>query len=396
MANTLQQVTAITAMNLRSVPSRLGSSLVIVIGIAGVVGVMVALLSMARGFEATLASTGRADRAIVLRGGSNDELSSVLFREKAAVIKETPGIKAGADGLPLVVGEKYLLTSIPRVGSTEPTNVVIRGTEQRVLQVRPEVKIVEGRMFRPGVYEIIAGRAAMNQYANLRLGDKVAIRNGDWTVVGIFSSGGDVHESELWCDIETLMAAAKSPVMASVTAQLESPEGFTAFKDFLTTNPQLTVKVQREPEYYASRSEQLTTLINVLGYTVAVIMAIGAIFGALNTMYAAVSARTVEIGTLRAIGFSGTPLVISVMLEALMLALLGGTLGAAIAYAVFNGYTVSTLNFQTFSQVAFDFRVTPELLWKGIVWSCGIGFVGGLFPAVRAVRLPIVEALRAG
>lgn len=394
MANAIQQIAAVTALNIRSVPSRLGSSLVIVIGIAGVVGVMVALLSMARGFQATLASTGRPDRAIVLRGGSNDELGSVLFRDKTPVIKQTQGIKLGADGQPLVIAEKYLLTSVPRVGTTEPTNVVIRGTEARVLQVRPEVKIVEGRMFKPGVYEIIVGRTAVGQFANLHLGDKVAIRNGDWTVVGIFTTGGDVHESELWCDLETLMAAAKSPAMASVTAQLESPQAFPAFKDALTTNPQLTVKVQREPEYYASRSEALNTLINVLGYTVAIIMAIGAVFGALNTMYAAVSARTTEIGTLRAIGFSGTPLVISVMLEALVLALAGGVLGAVIAYVVFNGYTVSTLNFQTFSQVAFDFRVTPDLLVQGIVWACAIGLIGGLFPALRAARLPIVDALR--
>jgi putative ABC transport system permease protein len=395
MANSLQQIAAVTALNIRSVPSRLGSSLVIVIGIAGVVGVMVALLSMARGFQATLASTGRPDRAIVLRGGSNDELGSVIFRDKAAVIKQTPGIRKGADGQPLLVTEKYLLTSVPRIGSTEPTNIVVRGTDVRVLQVRPEVKLIEGRMFKPGVYEVIVGRAAVSQFANLHLGDKVAIRNGDWTVVGIFTSGGDVHESELWTDLETLMAAAKSPVMASVTAQLESAAAYPAFKDALTTDPQLTVKVQREPEYYASRSEALNTLVNVLGYTVAIIMAIGAVFGALNTMYAAVSARTIEIGTLRAIGFNAMPLVVSVMLEALLLALAGGVLGAAIAYVVFNGYTVSTLNFQTFSQVAFDFRVTPDLLVQGIVWACGIGLIGGLFPALRAARMPIVEALRA-
>lgn len=395
MSNAFQQITAVTAMNIRSVPSRLGSSMVIVVGIAGVVAVLVALLSMARGFESTLASTGRADRALILRGGSNDELGSVIFRDKATVIKQAPGIRAGADGNPLVVAEKYLLTSLPRIGSTEPNNVVIRGTELNVLNVRSEVKLLQGRMFKPGVYEVVVGRAATGQFANLTIGDKVAIRDGDWTVVGIFSSGGDVHESEIWCDLETLMAASKSPVMASVTAQLESAAAFTAFKDALTTDPRLTVKVLREPEYYASRSEALNTLVNVLGYTVAVIMAIGAVFGALNTMYAAVSARTVEIGTLRALGFGATPLVVSILLEALLLALFGGLLGAAIAYVTFNGYTVSTLNFQTFSQVAFDFRVTPDLLVQGIVWASAIGLIGGLFPALRASRLPIVEALRA-
>lgn len=396
MASTLQQIGAVTMMNVRNVPARLGTSMVIVIGIAGVVGVLVALLSMARGFEATLASTGRADRAIVLRGGSNDELSSVIFRNQATLILQTPGIKMGADGQPLAVAEKYLLTSATRRGSTEPNNLVVRGTDLRVLQVRPEVKIIAGRMFRPGVKEVIVGRQAQGQFAHLNIGDKIAIRDGDWTVVGVFSSGGDVHESELWCDLETLMSAAKSPVMGSVTAQLNSAQDFAAFKDALTTNPQLTVTAQREPQYYASRSQALNTLVTVLGYTVSVIMAIGAIFGALNTMYAAVSSRTVEIGTLRAIGFGSLPVVVSVMLEALILALAGGLLGAAAAYLMFNGHSVSTMNVQTFSQVAFDFRVTPDLLWKGILWACTIGAIGGLFPAIRAARLPIVDALRSG
>jgi putative ABC transport system permease protein len=395
MASTLNQIVAVTAMNIRNIPSRLGTSLVILIGIAGVVGVMVALLSMARGFEATLAGTGKPDRVIVLRGGANDELSSVIFRDQVEVIKQMPGIRKGGDGQPLAIAEKYLLTGIPRIGSTEPANVVVRGTTDKVLELRPETRLSEGRMFRPGVFEVIVGRGAQGQFANLRLGEKVAIRSGDWTVVGIFESGGDVHESEIWTDVETLMAAANSPVIASVTAQLEAEDQFTAFKDALSTDPRLTAQVQKEPDYYASRSEALQNMINVLGYAVGIIMGIGALFGALNTMYAAVSTRTVELATLRALGFGGLPVVVSVMIEALLLALAGGVLGAGIAYVIFNGYTVSTLNFQTFSQVAFDFRVTRDLLVQGVIWALSIGFIGGLFPAVRAARLPIVDALRA-
>jgi len=390
-----QQILAVTLMNLRAVPQRLGASLVIVIGIAGVVGVLVALLSMARGFQSTLASTGRPDRVIVLRGGSNDELSSVLFREQALIIKQAPGIRLGKDGQPLAVSEVYLLAGLPRKGQTEPTNVVLRGTGANVLAVRPEARIIEGRMFRPGVYEVIVGRGARAQFAGTELGGKLPLRNGDWTIVGFFDSGGDVHESELWADAETLMQAARRGAPTSVTAQLESEQDFQRFKDALTTDPRLNAGVQKEPDYYSSRSQALNGLINGLGYTVGIIMAIGALFGALNTMYAAVSTRTVEIATLRAIGFGGLPVVVSVMIEAMLLALAGGVLGAGIAYGVFNGYTVSTLNFQTFSQVAFAFRVTPDLLWQGVVWALLIGAFGGLFPALKAARLPVVEALRA-
>jgi putative ABC transport system permease protein len=368
---------------------------VIVIGIAGVVGVLVALLSMARGFQETLGSTGRPDRVIVLRGGANDELSSVLFREQATIIKQAPGIRTGSDGRPMAVTEVYMLAGLPRKGQTEPTNVVLRGTEPNVFQVRPEAHITQGRMFRPGVYEVIVGRGAREQFAGTELGSRLPLRNGDWTVVGFFESGGDVHESELWTDTETLMQAAHRGAPTSVTAQLESEQDFGRFKDALTTDPRLNAGVQKEPDYYASRSQALDGLINGLGYTVGVIMAIGALFGALNTMYAAVSARAVEIATLRAIGFGGMPVVVSVMIEALLLSLAGGVLGAAFAYVMFNGYSVSTLNVQTFSQVAFAFRVTPDLLWQGMSWAGLLGLVGGLLPAIRAARLPVVEALRA-
>lgn len=394
MASNFQQMASITAMNIRSIPSRLGTSMVIVIGIAGVVGVLVALLSMAKGFELTLATTGRADRAIIMRGGSNDELSSVLVRDQAQVVMDAPGVAKGSDGKPLAIGELFMITDVAKRGSKSPNNVVVRGTTERVFELRPEAHIVEGRMFTPGVREVVVGRTAQRQFAGLNIGDKVDVRDGPWTVVGVFDSKGDVHESEIWVDVDALMTASRRQAYNTVTAQLTSANAYQSFKDSLTSDPRVTVQVQREPEYYASRSEQLNQLITILGYSVATIMGIGALFGALNTMYAAVATRSVEIATLRAIGFGNVPVVVSVILESLVLAASGGILGGAIAYVFFNGYTVSALNMQTFSQVAFQFRVTPDLLWKGVIWACSIGLIGGLFPSIRAARLPIVDALR--
>jgi putative ABC transport system permease protein len=396
MASTINQISAITAMNLRTIPARLGASLVIVVGIGGVVGVLVALLAMGEGFKATLASTGRADRAIVLRGGSTDELGSVVMRDQALIIADAPGVKKGADGKPMALFEQYMLTDVAKQGDTTPNNLVVRGTSADVLGVRSEVKIVEGRMFKPGVREVVVGRGAQRQFAGLSIGSSVEVRDGGWQVVGVFDSGGDVHESEIWVDEGALSTAGRrGGAFNTVAVQLESTQAFQKFKDALTSDPRLTVNVQREPEYYASRSEQLNDFITILGYSVAVIMAIGAVFGALNTMYVAVSTRAVEIATLRAIGFGGLPVVISVLAESMLLALAGGALGAGIAYVIFNGYSVATLNMQTFSQVAFAFRVTPELLQNGLILALLLGLVGGLFPAVRAARLPIVDALRA-
>ena len=395
MASMIQQISAVTGMNLRNVPSRWGASLVVVVGIGGVVGVLVALLAMAEGFRATLASTGRADRAIVLRGGSKDELGSVMLRDQAHIVADAPGVRKGADGKPLALFEMYMLTDIAKPGDSSPNNVVVRGTSPAVLDVRSEAHIVQGRMFTTGLREVVVGRGASGQFVNLSVGSKVEIRDGQWDVVGIFESGGDVHESELWVDADVLMAASRRGAFNSVSIQLENAAAYQQFRDTLTADPRLTVNVQKEPEYYASRSSSLSTFITVLGYAVAIIMAIGAVFGALNTMYVAVSARSVEIATLRAIGFSTGPVIISVLAEALLLALAGGAIGAVISYIIFNGYSVSTLNMQTFSQVAFAFRVTPALVQEGLILALVLGFIGGLFPALRAARLPVVEALRA-
>lgn len=399
MANVFQQIGAVTAMNVRSIPDRLGTSMVIVAGIAGVVGVLVAMLAMAAGFERTLASTGRYDRVIVLRVGSIDELGSSMGVEQSRLIADVPGVKRGADGAPVALPEVYVLTNISKKGDATkaPSNAVVRGTSPGVFAVRPEAKIVEGRMFEPGKREVVVGRAARAEYADLEIGQTVEVRDGAWTIVGVFDSGGDVHESELWVDAAALHDATRVQYYSSVTLRLDDDraETFQAFKDRMTQDPRLRTAPQREPEYYASRSEGLKAFITVIGYTVAVIMAIGAVFGALNTMYAAVATRSVEIATLRAIGFGGGPVVCSIMIEALLLSLVGAIIGAAVAYVVFNGFQVSGLNFQTFSQVAFQFAVTPALVWKGIVWATVIGFFGGLFPAVRAARQPVVDALRA-
>lgn len=395
MANTLNQIAAITALNVRSIPSRLGTSMVIVIGIAGVVGVLIALLSMGAGFEATLGGTGTRERAIVLRGGATDELGSVVTREQAQLIGDAPGVARDADGRPLFLAEMYLLTDVAKPGSTSPNNVVVRGTQADVSAVRPEFRIVEGRMFTPGLREVVVGTSVAAQFETLKLGGTIDVRDGPWSIVGLFETGGDVHESELWVDFGALETASRRTAYNSVMVRLEHADAFQAFKDALTADPRLSVSVQREPDYYASRSEQLHLLIRILGYSVAVIMAIGAVFGALNVMYSAVAARTVEIATLRAIGFGGMPVVVSVMIESLLLALAGGLVGALGAYLFFNGYTVNTLNFQTFSQVAFDFRVTPQLIQQGLTWALAMGLLGGLFPAVRAARMPVVDALRA-
>jgi putative ABC transport system permease protein len=399
MASVLQQIGAVTAMNVKTIPDRLGISLVIVAGIAGVVGVLVALLAMGKGFEHTLASTGRMDRAIVLRTGSIDELGSSMGVEQARLIMDLPGIKRSPDGAPAAVPEIYVLTNISKRGdpTRAPSNAVVRGTSAGVSAVRPELKIVAGRMFDTGKREVVVGKGAHAEYAGLDVGGTVEVRDGAWTVVGIFESGGDVHESELWVDATALHDAVRTPYYSTVTVALadDRAETYQAFKDQMTADPRLRAAPQREPEYYASRSEGLGKFITILGYIVAVIMALGALFAALNTMYAAVSTRSVEIATLRAIGFGGGPVVASIMIEALLLSLVGAVIGAAVAYAVFNGFQVSTLNFQTFSQVAFAFRVTPDLLVQGVVWAVVIGFFGGLFPAVRAARQPVVDALRA-
>lgn len=387
------QVREIVMMNLRSVPQRLGASLVIVIGIAGVVGVMVALLSMSAGLEKTLNGTGRDDRVVITRGGSNGELASFLDRASGTLVKQDPAIARGADGLPLASGELIIITEVPRFGQKTGANVTLRGVEPAGFAMRPELRIVEGRKFRPGLREIVVGEAASRQFEGLAVGTPLRFRGSTWTVVGVFSTGGDARESELWTDAETAQSAFNRSGYSSVLAQLASVDGFETMKERLTGNPQLNVDVQRERAFFSGQSSGLTAIIGVLAGLVALIMAIGATFGALNTMYSAVSARTAEIGTLRALGFGAMPVVASVMAEALVLAISGGVLGAGLAYLLFNGYSVSTLG-SGFTQVAFKFAVTPGLVMTGLALSLFIGFVGGLLPAIRAARMQVTSALR--
>ena len=390
----LKQIVEISLLNLRNVPQRLGSSLVIVIGLAGVVGVLVAMLAMAEGFRATLQATGAADQALVLREGANAELSSGLGREDADLIKRGAGIVRDGNGEPIASAELIVIADLPKRGAGSVANAQIRGVQPMAFALRPEVRITEGRNFQPGPRELIVGRGAASQFEGLDVGAKIAFRDSDWTVVGHFEADGSAWESELWGDVEVVQSAYRRNGFQSVSAKLESPEALEALRTALDADPRLNVKVQSQQDYYAEQSKPLTRLITIVGYSVGLIMAIGAVFGALNTMYAAIATRQREIATLRAIGFRGLPVVVSVMIEALLLALLGGVLGAVIAYVLFNGYTVSTLNNASFSQVAFDFRVTPALMLHGLSWALLIGFFGGLLPAWHAARIPVTTALR--
>ena len=392
--STVTQIREIVLMNLRSIPQRLGASFVIVIGIGGVVGVLVAMLSMSAGLSKTLTATGNPNRAIILRGGSNGELASFLDRAASTLVKQDPAVARADDGLPLASGELIVITEVPRRGDTSGANVSLRGVEPKGFVLRPELHLVEGRLFKPGLRELIVGNGAYQQFDGLGIGQKLKFRGSYWTVVGRFRSN-DAHDSELWADLETAQNAFGRSGVSSVLVRLTSVDAFDPLKRRLTNNPQLSVDVQTEREFFSAQSAGTSKSIGIITTLVAIIMAIGALFGALNTMYSAVSARTAEIGTLRALGFGSAPVVASVMAEAMALSLAGGALGAGIAYALFNGYSVSTLG-GNFTQIAFNFAVTPTLVLQGLVWAIAIGFLGGLFPAVRAARLPVTEALRGG
>ncbi len=385
----LAQIFQISLLNLRNLPQRLGSSSVIVVGIGGVVAVLVAILAMAAGFSATLNRSGAPDRAIVLRGGSSSaELSSTIDNRSRQFV-------GTLDGVRLSSGELYTVADIPKRATLLPSNVVIRGVEQSAFEIRPEVRIIEGRNFSPGRNELIAGRAAGEQFVGIDLGAMVELRQSVWEVVGIFEADGSAYESELWTDLAIAQSAFRRfSLISSMRLQLEHPGAADSLQEAFDNNPSIDLAVTSEEEFFRGQSQFLTTLITGFGYGVALIMAVGAMFAALNTMYAAVSTRTVEIATLRALGFGAAPVVISVLAEAVALALIGGLLGAAVAWFGFNGYTVSTLNQGSFSQVAFDFAVSPDILATGIVWALSLGLAGGLFPALQAARMPITRALR--
>jgi putative ABC transport system permease protein len=390
----LSQVVVVSLLNVRTMGQRVGSSAVAVVGIAGVVAVFVAMLSMAEGFRATMATTGSPDTAIVMRSGSDSEMVSILSREDVRIIGDAPGVRRGQHG-PMASGELFVIVDLLKRSSSTTANVSLRGVSPSAFEVRPNVKIVQGRMFESGRNELIVGRGAAAQFSGIELGRTLKWGQNQWTVVGIFDAGGTLSDSELWCDAGVLQPAyRRGTSYQTVFAKLESPEAFTRFKDALTTDPRLNLKVMRETDYFAEQSQMVSTLITTLGSIIALLMGIGAVFGAVNTMYSAVASRTREIATLRALGFGGGPVVVSVLAESALLSLVGGVIGGAIAYAGFNGFQTSTINWQSFSQVAFAFAVTPGLIAAGMSYALVMGLLGGLLPAVRAARLPIVSALR--
>ncbi|MEO6237566.1 MAG: ABC transporter permease [Vicinamibacterales bacterium] len=390
----LSQIIAITSVNLRSVTQRLGSSAVAIIGIAGVVIVFLGVLSIGEGFQSAMAGVGDPQNVIVMRAGSDTEMTSGLSGDQARLITDTPGIARNERG-PIASPELFVIVGHPTKKDPSDANVPLRGVSSAALAVRPEVKIVEGRMFTEGTNEIVVGRAASRQFANLTVGSETKWGQNRWRVVGIFEDGGSASESEIWSDAKVLQPAyQRGNSYQSVYVRLPSVDGFQAFKDALTANPQLSVTAIREPEYFAAQSEVLHKIISTIGYLIAGLMGIGAVFGAVNTMYTAVASRTREIATLRALGFSSFPVVFSVLSEAVFLSVIGGLIGGIVAWLAFDGYQTSTMNFQSFSQVAFAFAVTPRLLGLALAYSVIMGLVGGMLPAVRAARLPVVTALR--
>jgi putative ABC transport system permease protein len=392
--NWLSQTVAVTGVTLRSLSQRLGSSAVAIIGIAGVVVVFTAVLSIAEGFRAAMQGTGDPRTVIVLRAASDTEMTSGLGGEEARLVSEAPGLERGAEGA-YASPELFVIVGHPLKRSGTDANVPLRGLTPIAFKVRPTVRIVEGRMFRPGTNEIIVGRAASGQFSGLTVATTVRWGDGSWQVVGIFDAGGSVAESEIWCDAQVLQGAyRRGNSYQSVYARLASVDTFQTFKDALTTNPRLQVTVIREPDYFSQQSELLQSIIRTIGFAIAFLMALGAIFGAVNTMYSAVANRTREIATLRALGFGSLPVVVSVLVEAVLLSIVGGLIGGGLAWIAFDGFQTATMNWQSFSQVAFAFKVTPALLANGMLFAVIMGFIGGLFPAIRAARLPVVTALR--
>lgn len=392
--NWLAQILSVTRFGLSTIPQRKGSALAAAIGIAGVVAVFVGVLSIAQGFRQAVTSAGRDDIAIVLRDGANNEMSSGISREESRIIKDAPGV-ARENGEALASAELFVIIDVPKRSTHTDANVPFRGIEPNAPAVRGDVKIVAGRMFERGRNEVIAGVAAAREFAGLDVGQTLKLGKTEWHVVGLFSAGGGMAESELWTDTTVLQEAyQRGDSFQSVYARLETAGKFQEFKDALTSNPQLKVKVVRQTEFYSEQASMTTGFISAIGTVIALMMALGALLGALNTMYNAVAARGREIATLRALGFGAMPLVCSVLIESLVLALAGGVLGGLGAYLAFDGYGAATMNFQTFSQIAFAFAVTPTLLFNAIVLAAVIGLFGGLFPAVRAARLPIATALR--
>jgi len=380
--------------NLRSIKARWTSAIVAVLGIAGTVGVFVAMLSLANGFKATLVASGSPGNALILRAGSPTEMMGGVTLASVRVVQDAPGVARDASG-PLVTQEVVGVMPFPLISTGTDANVQVRGVSSNVLRVRTFAKISDGRMFQPGLSEIVVGKNASKSYTGLTVGNTVQFGGGHWQVVGIFDTGGSAFDSEIWCDAKLLNEILKRPdnIFQSITVHLESPQAFQQFKDAVTSDPRMNVDVTLEIDYYAKQSTVMTRLITVLGGLVAAIMAIGAIFGALNTMYSAISERGREIATMRAVGYSGWNVVLSFLFEALLISFIGGVIGC-VAVLPLNGLTTNTMNFQTFANVAFAFKITFDLLLLGVVFALVMGVLGGLLPAIRAASRPVAVALR--
>jgi putative ABC transport system permease protein len=390
----LTQLVSIAFFNLRSLPERKGAALTAAIGIAGVVGVLVGVLAIAEGFRRAMTVSGSPEVAIVLRSGADSEMTSGLDREAIRTISDAPGVARGAGG-PLSSAELFVIINLPKRSTGTDANVPLRGVEQSGFDVRGNIVMIEGRRFETGKNEVIVGAGAARAFAGLDVGRQLKVGQNVWDVVGIFTAGGGIAESEIWTDTAVLQPAYnRINNFQAVYARLSSAEAFQEFKDALTTDPKLSVKVQRQTEFYEEQSTAVTRFITTIGVFIASLMALGALFGALNTMYSAVAGRTREISTLRALGFGAAPVVFSVLTESVLLSIIGGLIGAGAAWLLFDGYRASTINWQTFSQVTFAFRVSPVLLGQAILFATAIGILGGLFPAIRAARLPIAAGLR--
>jgi putative ABC transport system permease protein len=392
--NWITQAIAVTGVTLRSLGQRAGSSVVAIVGIAGVVIVFTAVLSIAEGFQAAMSEKGDPLRVMILRSGADTEMTSGFSGDHVRIIQDAPGIQRGPEG-PVASAELFVVVGHPLKRSGTDANVPLRGVSEHALKVRPEVKIVEGRMFNSGTNEIVVGRAASQQYEALAVGRTVRWGEGTWQVVGVFDTNGSVAESEIWCDARVLQPVyRRGNTYQSVLARLETRDSFQILKDSLTSDPRVQVSVMREADYYAQQSQVMQMIIRNIGIGIAVLMGLGAVFGAVNTMYSAVSSRTREIATLRALGFGRLPVVVSVLTEAVLLSIIGGVIGGGLAWVAFDGYQTATMNWQSFSQVAFAFAVTPSLLMQGLFYAVLMGLLGGLFPAVRAARMPVVTAIR--
>jgi putative ABC transport system permease protein len=392
--NSLAQIGAITSMNLRNMSQRAASSIVALVGIAGVVTVLIGVLSIAEGFRAVLEISGSPQVAIVLRSGATDEMGSGLALDQIRTISDSKNVLHDEQGA-MVSPELYVVVDVPLISTGTAANVPLRGVGPQAAKLRGGFRIIEGTNFTPGKFEIVVGKGASLQFAGLKVGSQLRWGTTNWTVTGIFEDRGSVAESEVWTDASVLQNAYnRGNSYQSMRVKLTSPNAMQAFKDELTSDPRLNVRVFSEKQYYEEQSRVLVTLVSTIGKSIAVLMGLGAIFAALNTMYSAVSARTREIATLRALGFGASPVIVSVLTEALLIGLIGGALGAVVSYFAFNGLRTSTMNFATFSQLTFAFTVTPALLVQGLTYALILGFIGGLLPSLRAAKLPITTGLR--